>query len=52
MKKISIVMLMLLPTFANAELVHTFKNPSFGGEGYSNHVLGIEQLGFNRQKDT
>ncbi len=51
MKNILIAVLMLLPTFANAELVHTFKNPSFNGEGYSNHVLGIEQLGFNRQKD-
>jgi len=36
---------------ASADLVHNFKNPSFSGNGYSNHVLSIEQLQFNRQKD-
>ena len=50
MKKI-LFAVCFLATPAQAELVHTFKNPSFSGEGYSNHVLGIEQLGFNRQKD-
>ena len=43
--------LMLLPTVANADLVHEWKNPSFSGIGYSAHVLGIEQLQFNRQQD-
>lgn len=28
-----------------------FKNPSFSGQGYSNHVLAIEQLQFQRKKE-
>ena len=51
MKNILIVLFVLLPTVANADLTYQFKNPSFSGNGYSNHVLSIEQLGFNRQKD-
>ena len=31
-----------------SELTHSFKNPSFSGNGYSNHVLSIEQLQFQR----
>ena len=27
-----------------------FKNPSFSGEGYSSHVLSIEQLQYNREQ--
>ena len=27
-----------------SELVHEFKNPSFSGNGYSQHVLSIDQL--------
>ena len=33
-----------------SELVHEFKNPAFSGNGYSSHVLSIEQLQFNRKK--
>ena len=33
-----------------SELVHEFKTPSFSGNGYSSHVLSIEQLQFNREK--
>ena len=33
------------------ELTHKFKNPSFSGEGYSNHVLAIEQLRYQREKE-
>jgi len=39
------------PSTAGADLVHSFKNPSFSGNGYSAHVLSLEQLQFNRQKD-
>ena len=46
-----LAVLLLVPTIANADLVHQFKNPSFNGNGYSAHVLSIEQLQFNRQKD-
>jgi len=36
---------------ASADLVHSFKSPSFSGNGYSAHVLSMEQLQFNRRKD-
>ena len=51
MKTLVAALFVLLPTVANADLVHSFKNPAFNGQGYSSHVLGIEQLQFNRQKD-
>lgn len=35
----------------SADMVYQFKNPSFNGQGYSAHVLSLEQLQFNRQKD-
>jgi hypothetical protein len=44
-------MFWLLANTANADMVYSFKNPSFSGVGYSSHILGVEQLGFNRQKD-
>ena len=34
-----------------SELTHEFKNPSFSGNGYSNHVLAIEQLRYQREKE-
>jgi len=33
-----------------SELVHDFNNPSFSGQGYSSHVLAIEQLQFTRKE--
>ena len=37
---------------ANAsELTHSFKNPAFSGQGYSNHVLAIDQLQQQRKKE-
>jgi hypothetical protein len=33
-----------------AELVHQFNSPAFSGQGYSNHVLTIEQLEATRRK--
>jgi hypothetical protein len=33
-----------------SELVHDFNNPSFSGQGYSSHVLSIEQLQFTRKE--
>jgi hypothetical protein len=38
-------------TASAGELVHEFKNPSFSGNGYSNHVLAIEQLRYQREKE-
>ena len=34
-----------------SELNHEFKNPSFSGNGYSTHVLSIEQLQYSRKND-
>ena len=33
-----------------SEIVHEFSNPSFSGQGYSTHVLSIEQLRYSREK--
>ena len=37
-------------TLTASEIVHNFSNPSFSGNGYSSHVLSIEQLQHNREK--
>jgi hypothetical protein len=50
MKKL-ILVACILATPASADLTFQFKSPAFSGNGYSNHVLSIEQLQFNRQKD-
>ena len=35
-----------------SELTHSFKSPAFHyGNGYSSHVLSVEQLQFNRRQD-
>tara|TARA_B100000925_G_C21583969_1_gene293298 strand:+ start:65 stop:490 length:426 start_codon:yes stop_codon:yes gene_type:complete len=36
---------------AGADLVHKFKSPAFTGQGYSGHMLSLEQLTYNRKKD-
>lgn len=51
MKYILAILLVIVPKLAYADLVHQFNNPSFSGNGYSAHVLSIEQLQFNRQAD-
>ena len=33
----------------SGEIVHEFSNPSFSGNGYSTHVLSLEQLRYNRE---
>lgn len=51
-KLLKIVVFLAYTTFITtsyaSELTHGFKNPSFSGNGYSNHVLSIEQLQFQR----
>ena len=32
-----------------SEIVHEFKNTSFSGNGYSTHVLSLEQLRYSRE---
>ena len=34
-----------------SELTHDFSNPSFSGNGYSTHVLSLEQLRYSREKN-
>ena len=55
MKKITILMILfgvLLADTAHAELTWSFKSPAFHyGNGYSSHVLSVEQLQFNRKKE-
>jgi curli production assembly/transport component CsgF len=36
---------------ATAQLVHQFNSPAFSGQGYSSHVLTIEQLEATRKKN-
>jgi hypothetical protein len=42
---------MVKATIAGADLVYNFKSPAFNGQGYSAHMLSLEQLTFNRKKD-
>ena len=52
MAKYLLIMLMMgaNTSFAN-ELVYQFKSPAFNGNGYSSHVLTIENLTHQRKKD-
>jgi curli production assembly/transport component CsgF len=51
MKKIIIsVLASVSVSTASAQLVHQFNSPAFSGQGYSNHVLTIEQLEASRRK--
>jgi len=34
----------------SSELTQDFKNPAFSGNGYSNHVLSVQQLEFQRKQ--
>jgi len=50
-KKVIIIILITLTTICQASnLTYSFSNPSFSGEGYSSHVLSIEQLQFQRKQ--
>ena len=52
MNKIWVTTLILTLTASTAvadSMTFNFKNPSFSGQGYSNHVLAIEQLQANRK---
>lgn len=42
---------MVKASTAGADLVHSFKSPAFNGQGYSGHMLSLEQLTFNRRAD-
>ena len=52
LKITTVLAAMLIAVSATAgELTHEFKNPSFSGNGYSNHVLALEQLRYQREKE-
>ena len=54
MKQILKILLALSVTTtvaAASELTHEFGNPAFSGNGYSQHVLSIEQLQYSRKND-
>ena len=47
-----LIFIMILSATAQAsELTHEFGNPAFSGNGYSQHVLSIEQLQYSRKND-
>ena len=47
-----LIFIMILGATAQAsEMTHQFKNPAFSGNGYSTHVLSIEQLQYSRKND-
>ena len=54
-KKMVLVVTLTLPFLTTSiqasDLVHEFKNPAFSGNGYSNHVLSVDQLQSQRKKD-
>ena len=44
------VLLIFSPMAISAELLHQFNSPAFSGNGYSSHVLTIEQLEAQRRQ--
>ena len=51
MKYAVATLLLAAATTVNAtELVHQFRNPAFSGEGYSAHVLAVEQMEAQRRQ--
>jgi len=47
-----LIFIMILGATAQAsDLTHEFGNPAFSGNGYSQHVLSIEQLQYSRKND-
>ncbi len=50
-KATTILLLLLFSTASADQLHHEFGNPSFSGNGYSQHVLSIEQLQYSRKND-
>lgn len=44
-----LLLFILVTASYGADLVHSFKSPSFTGVGYSNHLLTMESLARNRE---
>ena len=54
--KIMVLVVTFILTFLNTsvladQLDFSFKNPAFSGNGYSQHVLSVDQLQSQRKKD-
>jgi len=49
-KTILCTLFVISTTIIAGDLTYSFSNPSFSGEGYSSHVLSIEQLQFQRKQ--
>jgi hypothetical protein len=50
LKKILLVSLLLVSSAHATELVHQFNSPAFSGNGYSTHVLTLEQIESTRRQ--
>jgi len=48
---VTFTLTLLTTSILASDLVHEFKNPAFSGNGYSNHVLSVDQLQSQRKKD-
>jgi hypothetical protein len=48
---VTFIFTLLTTSILASDLVHEFKNPAFSGNGYSNHVLSVDQLQSQRKKD-
>ena len=48
---VGVLILLLISKPVAAGLTWSFKSPAFNGNGYSSHVLSVEQLQHNRKKD-
>ena len=47
----TLLILSVCTAVSASELTHDFKNPAFSGNGYRNHVLALEQLRYQREKE-
>ena len=48
---VTLILTLMTTSILASDLVHEFKNPAFSGNGYSNHVLSVDQLQSQRKKD-
>ena len=50
LKHILLFTILSITPVVSGEMIYTFKNPSFSGEGWSSHVLTIENQEYARKK--
>ena len=48
---VTLTLSLLITSIQASDLVHEFKNPAFSGNGYSQHVLSVDQLQAQRKKE-